>query len=300
MSHRPNVKLVFNPGLKECFITTDSYRLTQVFNNLVTNAIKFTEKGSITVGYDVAGDMLKFYVKDTGMGISEGDIKKLFTRFTKLNSFIQGTGLGLSISRTIVERLGGTMKVESPGRGKGTIFYFTIPNVLDEEEDKTPQAVESDDESRFEALKQKAKSGGLEAGRDNMRNFGTVDASRPSYKYEKKKILVVEDNESNYELFEALLADRFELVHSWDGEDAVRMYAKETPDLVLMDINLPYKNGYEATKEIRMLSSTVPIIAVTAYAQSSDKEKIMKSGFNAYLSKPVEEDKLMAVLRKFL
>lgn len=300
MSNSPNVSLEFKPGLEHCMITTDSYRLTQVFNNLLTNARKFTEKGTITIGYDVQDNMLRFYVKDRGMGISEGDIKKLFTRFTKLNSFIQGTGLGLSISKTIVERLGGSMKVESPGRGKGTTFYFTIPNVLKEEEPKSNAAPESDDEARLQALRQKAKGGESEAQAENSRNFGTVDATLPSYKFEKKKILIVEDNESNAELFDALLADRFELVHAWDGEEAVRTYAKETPDIVLMDINLPYKNGYEATAEIRRLAPNVPIIAVTAYAQQSDKDKIMRSGFNGYLSKPVEEDKLFAALRQFL
>lgn len=300
MSNRPNVKLEIKPGLEQCFITTDSYRLTQVFNNLLTNAMKFTERGYITLGYDLQNDMLRFYVKDTGMGISESDIKKLFTRFSKLNSFIQGTGLGLSISKTIVERLGGTMKVESPGRGKGTTFYFTIPYVLKDDDVKNSQVPESDDESRFEALKQKAKaSGSLNSSSDKVRNFRAVDASMPTYKFDKKKILVVEDNESNSELFDALLSDRFEIVHAWDGEEAVRAYAKETPDLVLMDINLPYKDGYEATSEIRRLSTSVPIIAVTAYAQSSDKEKIMRSGFSAYLSKPIEEDKLIAAISRF-
>ncbi|MDE6023570.1 MAG: response regulator, partial [Muribaculaceae bacterium] len=297
MSNRPNVKLELKPGLDECYISTDSYRLTQVFNNLLTNAIKFTDKGSITMGYDVQGELLRFYVKDTGLGISESDIKKLFTRFTKLNSFIQGTGLGLSISKTIVERLGGTMRVESQGRGLGSTFYFTIPYVLNADDD---EASSMDDGSRFEALKQKAKVGELGVSTDSLRNFGTVDASKPSYKYEKKKLLIVEDTESNSELFDALLEDRFELVHAWDGDEAVRMFAKETPDMVIMDINLPLKDGYEAAAEIRRLAPDVPIIAVTAYAQRSDEEKVMKSGFNAYLAKPVEEEILISTIRRFL
>lgn len=301
MTHRPKVHLEIEPGLDECFVTSDSYRLTQVFNNLLTNAIKFTDNGYIKIGYDVQDNMLRFYVKDTGLGISEADIKKLFTRFTKLNAFIQGTGLGLSISKTIVERLGGTIKAVSPGRGKGTTIYFTIPYVLNEDDSSDKGFIESDDESRFEALKQKAKAGEIETTTtDNVRNFGTVEASNPSYKYEKKKIMIVEDNEGNSELYDALLEDRFELVHAWDGEEAIRTFAKETPDIILMDINLPYKNGYEATAEIRRLAPNVPIIAVTAYAHQSDKEKIMNSGFSAYLSKPIEEDKLIAVIRHFL
>lgn len=300
MSNRPNVKLEIKPGLEECYISTDSYRLTQVFNNLLTNSIKFTEKGSITIGYDVQGDMLRFYVRDTGMGISESDIKKLFTRFTKLNSFIQGTGLGLSICKTIVERLGGTMRVESQGRGLGSTFYFTIPYVLNEDDLKEGETSGLDDGSRFEALKQKAKAGEIDTTTESLRNFGTVDASKPSYKYEKKKILIVEDTESNSELFDEFLEGRFELVHAWDGDEAIRTFAKETPDLVIMDINLPLKDGYEATAEIRRLAPDVPVIAVTAYAQHSDEEKIMRSGFSAYLSKPVEEERLIATIRKFL
>lgn len=299
MSSRPDVQLQVVNGLDQCYITTDSYRLTQVFNNLLTNAIKFTEKGFIKIGYDIQDDMIRFFVKDTGMGISEADIKKLFTRFTKLNSFIQGTGLGLSISKTIVEKLGGTIKVVSPGRGKGTTFYFTVPYVLKDEDAKDDVANESNDESRFEALK-RARAGESEVSSDSLRNFGTVDASKPSYKYEKKKILIVEDNESNSALFDALLEDRFDLVHASDGEEAIRIFARETPDLVLMDINLPYKNGYEATEEIRRLAPTVPIIAVTAYAQQSDKEKILNSGFSSYLAKPIEEDQLIAQIRRYL
>ena len=117
---------------------------------------------------------------------------------------------------------------------------------------------------------------------------------------ERKKILVVEDNESNYQLFSALLEDRYDLVHAKDGEEAVVLYARETPDLILMDINLPYKNGYEATAEIRMLSKAVPIIAVTAYAQKADRERILNSGFDAYISKPVEEDELLREIDRFI
>lgn len=299
MDNRPDVRLEMRPGMDECFISSDPYRITQVLNNLVTNAIKFTERGSITVGYDLTqNNMLRFYVKDTGLGISAAEMPKLFGRFTKLNSFIQGTGLGLSISKAIVEKLGGTMRAESAGRGKGSTFYFTIPYVLNEADINSSEDDTSDDQTRLEALKQKARGASAEA--NNALRGGSVDPSMPSYKHERKKILVVEDNESNYQLFEALLADRFDIVHAKDGEESVRLYARETPDLVLMDINLPYKNGFEATAEIRMLSKTVPIIAVTAYAQRSDKEQILSSGFSAYLSKPIEENELINEIRKFI
>ncbi len=300
ISKKPDVKIEIKLGMDRCFITSDPYRITQVLNNLLTNAIKFTERGTITVGYElIPNNMLRFYVKDTGLGISQADMSKLFTRFTKLNSFIQGTGLGLSISKAIVEKLGGTMRAESAGRGKGSIFYFTIPYVLDESKDSYNQENASSDESRFEALKQKKASAA-----DSLAKVGTqsnmIDLSMPSYKHERKKILVVEDNESNSQLLEEILSDRFDLVRAYDGAEAITLYAKETPDLVLMDLNLPIKDGYQATADIRMLSKTVPIIAVTAYAQRSDRHKVLSSGFNDYLSKPIDEEDLLATIRKYL
>ena len=299
LSRKPEVTIEVKKGMDRCVISSDPYRITQVLNNLLTNAVKFTEKGTITVGYDLVKEtnMLRFYVKDPGLGISQADMAKLFTRFTKLNSFIQGTGLGLSISKTIVEKLGGQMKAESQGRGRGSTFYFTLPYVLDESNDSYEQGPNNNDEVRIAALRQKSKANSdtLNSGQNSL-----VDPSMPSYKHERKKIMVVEDNDSNYQLFKELLSDRFDIVHVVDGEESIRVFAKETPDLVIMDINLPLKDGYQATAEIRMLSKTVPIVAVTAYAQLSDKQKIMSSGFTDYLSKPVEGDELIATIRKYI
>ncbi|MDE6741975.1 MAG: response regulator, partial [Muribaculaceae bacterium] len=287
VSKKPEVKIEIQPGLDNCTITSDPYRLTQVLNNLLTNALKFTDKGTITVGYELMpNNMLRFFVKDPGMGISEGDMAKLFSRFTKLNSFIQGTGLGLSISKTIVEKLGGTMRAESPGRGKGSTFYFTIPYVHDETSNTYNQEYNATDEARFTALRQMAKTSRIDDtdAKDSLKN-SLVDPSLPSYKQERKKIMVVEDNESNLQLLDEILMDRFDIVNAKDGAESVTVFARETPDLVLMDINLPIKDGYQATSEIRRLSKTVPIIAVTAYAQHSDRQKVMESGFNDYISK---------------
>ncbi len=111
----------------QAVIETDSNRLSQVLINLLNNAVKFTPKGCITFGYELREDNVYFYVRDTGIGIPEEDLDKVFTRFTKLNNFVQGNGLGLSISKSIVEKLGGEIGVESAGRGKGTLFWFTLP-----------------------------------------------------------------------------------------------------------------------------------------------------------------------------
>lgn len=301
VTSKPDVKIDVKLGMDKCYITSDPYRITQVLNNLLTNAIKFTDRGTIVVGYElIQNNMLRFFVKDPGQGIAAVDMPKLFTRFTKLNSFIQGTGLGLSISKAIVEKLGGSMRAESQGRGKGSTFYFTLPYVLDESKDNYSQEPYATDEARIEALKKKNLAN---SGQDNSRNSdhnSFVDPSMPSYKYERKKILVVEDNDSNLQLVKEMLEDRFDLVFAKDGEQSMTVFAKETPDLVLMDINLPLKDGYQATADIRRLSKTVPIIAVTAYAQQSDRQKVMTSGFTDYLSKPVDEDDLLAKIRRYI
>lgn len=309
ISRKPDVRIDMTLAMDECVVTSDPYRLTQVLTNLMTNAIKFTERGHIEVGYRLEGDMLRLFVKDTGFGLSESDKSKLFSRFTKLNSFIQGTGLGLSISQAIVDKLGGAMKAESAGRGKGSEFSFTIPFVLKDENLEPKPTEKKSDEERIADLKRKANTQTTANGNVYVKDEETPAASEPSkntnvnissYKHEKKKILVVEDNSSNYMLVEALIDNRYELIHAWDGEEAVRLFAKSAPDLVLMDINLPLKNGYEATAEIRLVSKTVPIIAVTAYAQQQDREKILESGFNAYIAKPVSEDDLLNIIRQFL
>ena len=114
-------------GAPECVVDTDQERVSQVLINLLTNAIKFTPRGSITFGYEVRDKEVYLFVRDTGKGIAHEDIDKLFERFTKLDNFVQGTGLGLSISKSIVEKLGGEIGAESRGPGRGSLFWFTLP-----------------------------------------------------------------------------------------------------------------------------------------------------------------------------
>ena len=114
---------------------------------------------------------------------------------------------------------------------------------------------------------------------------------------EKLTLLVAEDNESNYLLFETILSNDYNLIHAWDGREAVDLFKQHQPNIIIMDINMPNMDGYEATREIRKVSKTVPIIAVTAYAFASDKERIMENGFNGYVSKPVNANKLKSELK---
>ena len=124
----PDVQIVFTERANQCIINTDRIRLSQVIINFTNNALKFTSKGSIEMGYRIkeASDEIYFYVKDTGIGIPADKIDKVFERFVKLNSFIKGTGLGLAICRVIVERLGGVIGAESK-EGEGSCFWFKIP-----------------------------------------------------------------------------------------------------------------------------------------------------------------------------
>lgn len=263
---KPGVMLNCILGLNECTLQTEPNRLSQVLINLLTNASKFTTVGNITFGYQLNGMELYFFVQDTGIGISAENQTRLFQRFSKLNDFAQGTGLGLSISRGIVEKMGGRIGCESDGEGKGSKFWFTIPYVPMVKEEQP-------------VIEDKPKN---------------------VVKQEEITILVAEDNESNYLLFQSILESKYRLLHAWDGCEAVDLYKEHRPQVIIMDINMPNMDGYEATREIRKLSETVPIIAVTAYAFASDKKRILESGFNSYVSKPINADKLIQELKSIM
>ena len=256
------VKLEFVEPAGPCMAYTEKNRLSQLMINLVTNAIKFTEKGSIRFGYEMRENELYFYVTDTGCGIPKDKQQNIFGRFVKLNSFAQGTGLGLSICKTLMDHMGGRIGVESE-EGKGSTFWFTLPYKPAVKEDK----------------KQMPK-----------------DIQPVSIERNKLTILVAEDSASNYKLFESILKYDYHLIHAWDGMEAVEMFRKHNPQIVLMDINMPVMDGYEATREIRKYSAKIPIIAVTAFAYASDEQKVMESGFDGYMPKPINAKLLKAQL----
>ena len=253
-----NVAISYKREMPDCLVNIEKNRLTQIITNLINNAIKFTEKGSITFGYHLKDtDFLYFYVSDTGCGIPEDKLDSIFGRFVKLNNFAQGTGLGLSICQTIVEHLGGQIGVTSK-ENVGSTFWFTLPY---KPVDKLP------DRKSIPYKVKKAEK-------------------------EKLKILIAEDNESNYKLFYSILRNNYEIIHAWDGEEAVELFKKHSPHLILMDINMPKMNGYESAEKIKEIAPAIPIIAVTAYAYADDEQNILNSGFDAYTSKPINAQKL--------
>lgn len=269
IEHSP-VEIICTTSLPFCHIRSEKNRLMQVLINMLTNASKFTEQGSISIGYRLQEDrMLYFYVTDTGCGIPLDKKETVFGRFVKLDSFKQGTGLGLSICETIVRKLGGRIGVDSE-LGKGSTFWFTIPY--------NPVAV-----APTQVLEDKLSPSEME--------IVTKD---------KLKIMIAEDVLSNYKLFESILKHDYQLIHASNGQEAVELFKEHRPHLILMDINMPVLNGYEAVSEIRKLSSTVPIIAVTAYAFESDEQHILHSGFNAYTSKPINANALKMKIKALL
>lgn len=234
--------------------------MMQVLINFVTNAIKFTDEGSIRFGYRLENDnaSIRFYVTDTGCGISEENLPKIFGRFIQLNNFVQGTGLGLAISEMIVKHMGGEIGADSV-LGGGSTFWFTLPY----------KPAEKDESA---CVGQNA----------------AVDRHPASiHDTENIKILIAEDNESNYRLFEAILKKRYTIIHAWNGQEAVDLFAKEHPHLVLTDIRMPVLDGYEVRVRIRQQDQSVPVIAVTAFSQSEDKKRIFAAGFDEFVSKPV-------------
>ncbi|HPQ35074.1 MAG TPA: ATP-binding protein [Tenuifilaceae bacterium] len=262
----------FSTGLanNECVIETDDTRLRQIITNLLGNAFKFTKQGFVKFGYMPKGDFLEFFVEDSGVGVPQEMKNLIFNIFrqveTELSRQTGGTGLGLSISKALVNKMGGEISVES-SPNEGSKFTFTIPyNTSTEKKYLTS-----------EFMTEQPKGG-------------------------KKKILITEDNEINYLYFKQLLT-QINAEFSWaaNGLEAVEMVrSNPSIDLVLMDIKMPVKDGLEATREIKKIRNDLPIIAQTAYAFESDKEKALAAGCDDYISKPINRDRLIEMLSKYL
>ena len=259
------VKLVYNKNPEDVITQTDGNRVAQVLTNLLNNAQKFTRSGEISFGYIKKENQIEFFVKDTGMGIAPENIGKIFNRFIKLNSFIQGTGLGLPICRMILENMGGEIHVQST-LNQGTEFVFMLPW-------KPAKLNQSSD-------------------------VPTSHNSRVGNN--KATILVAEDVESNFLLLETILGKTYHLLHAQNGREAVEMFQKEKPDLILMDLKMPEMDGIEATQLIRHQSQTIPIIALTAFAYEADKENALRAGCDDFLVKPVSISLLKKALEKYI
>jgi len=261
----------------KAFIMTDREKVYAVLTNLVKNAIKFTQTGSVELGYTKKKDFFEFYVKDSGPGIPADHEEIIFGRFMQstndLTRIYEGAGLGLSISKSYVEMLGGKIWVENNeaknGSTTGATFFFTIP--------------------ALPVKKPKADS------ENNPFENGAND--EPG----KLNILVVENDEISKMLLITMVEGLSrKILKARTGVEAVDV-CQENPDidLVLMDINMPEMDGYEATREIRKFNKDVIIIAQTAYALVGDREKAIAAGCNNYISKPISRAKLRKMIRNY-
>lgn len=276
---RTEISLKFKkPGEEELVFMADSLRIKQVLINLINNAIKNVERGTIEFGYKLPEDnFVEFFVSDTGVGISSDKHESIFDRYGHVSdSFITsygGSGLGLSLSKGLVELMGGKIWMSSE-IGKGTVFCFSVPfthTIIKRE--PQPQKTQVTAEPKKE----------------------TIDWS-------KYLVLIAEDEETNYLfLYEVLKRTRVKLLWAHNGVEAVEI-VKNTPeiDLVLMDLKMPGMNGYEATKLIRLMMPDMPVIAQTAYAMSDERERSIESGCNDYLTKPIKPSLLLSVIKKYL
>lgn len=254
-------------------INTDREKVYAILTNLVKNAIKYTEKGSIEFGYNKKDKYLEFYVKDTGIGIPKNRQKAIFERFIQADiagkNAYQGAGLGLSISKSYVEMLGGKIWVQSE-EDKGSVFYFTLPYHKETIEESSIQ-----------------------------KEVISTDEVLP---VNKLKILIVEDDKTS-ELLISIIVMKFatEIINVRNGKEAVETCLNSPNiDLVLMDIQMPDMDGYEATRQIRKFNKDVIIIAQTAYALEGDMEKAYEAGCNDYITKPINSDELEMKIRKFI
>jgi len=271
-------------------VVGDPGRLNQILINLVGNAVKFTERGQIVVSVAVQSQAdqevcLQFSVRDTGIGISPQDRQRIFDAFNQADSSMSrrfgGTGLGLSISSQLVEMMHGEIFVESE-LGAGSTFHFTarFPLGVDHPQGVPRQNAESP-LVRVPVVSDKASS--------------------PSAPWQSLRILLAEDNVVNQHVAVKMLEHlRHEVVVAGNGAEAVGKYAEGVFDLVLMDVQMPQMNGFEATARIRDLQQSsgrrVPIIAMTAHAMKGDRERCLEAGMDAYVSKPIDSKWLRTVI----
>lgn len=267
---KENVQLISELPAEDYIICSEKNRLTQVVSNFLNNACKFTTSGYIKMGYEQVPEGLRFFVSDTGKGISKENLPYVFERFRKFDSFVQGTGLGLSICETIVQRLEGEIGVESE-EGKGSTFWFVIPyesGILEESPAVSEQTV--------------------------------IAGKNKKNKEEKKILLIAEDNDSNFFLLYNILKNRYRIERALNGREAVALSAVLRPDLILMDIKMPVMDGLEATKNIRKVDPEIPIIILTANAFDEDKKQAFDAGCSDYLAKPLNVGQLNELLEKYL
>ncbi len=259
-------------------MVTDENRLTQIFSNLISNALKHTSKGSVIFGYNLIDDnqRIEFYVKDTGSGIDPKFIDHIFDVYASKDAEHQkGFGLGLALCKIIVEKMDGSIKVKSEV-DKGSIFTFELPF-----------------HGTIGGLSTSSRANTSNA---NMRTLRVSTCSNENM----KTILVAEDEESNYELVRIVLQKRYRLLRAHNGIEAVTINEDEKPDMILMDIRMPQMGGLDATRIIKEVNPEVPVIALSAYAFEENIREAKAAGCNDFLAKPFRVEDLVEIVKKYI
>ena len=266
------LSLTFLPALDrfQSTIFVDNHKLNGVLINLIKNAIKYTDAGSITFGYILKDAFIEFFVEDTGIGVPEARQEAIFDRFIQADSgnsrAFEGLGLGLSISKAYVKAMGGEICLSSV-EGKGSKFLFTIPH------------------------KSSSKKN-IKLALDTEENICTKKI------FTDLTILIAEDDDVISLYYKAILEDLFcKIIYAENGKEAIEIFNGNSEiDLILMDIKMPLMDGYTATREIRKFNKDVIIIAQTAYAFKGDREAALKAGCDEYMSKPIKREKLLEMI----
>ena len=284
------------------YLVLDELRVRQVLINLLGNSIKFTNEGEIEliiqkVGSRKKREIIRFLVRDTGIGISHSNLKKIFQAFSQEDNSITrkfgGTGLGLTISNRILQLMNSKLTVQSVV-GEGSTFSFNLESVVVEE----PRKV---DEDLYQPNRDSVSIG-------EQPNSGvSMDAVLLSGKSKDDplKILIAEDNDTNRFLIKIILLNLYPnaaILEAKNGDEAVKIFISENPDVILMDVQMPLKSGYESTKEIRKRKGgdKVPIIACTAGALKGEREKCLEAGMNDYIGKPIVKESVERVMNKWV
>jgi PAS domain S-box-containing protein len=273
-SNNIDLKLIVNDKILDQIIKTDANKLKQILINLLKNALKFTSEGFVHYGCEPVSEngssFLQFFVKDTGIGIAKDKQELIFDIFRQAEDCntrkYGGTGIGLSVAKRLAELLGGRIWVESE-QNQGSSFYFTIP--VEPTNDGGPN--KSNNEEKL-------------------------------YTDSKELILIVEDDVTSFEYIKTVLKKSgFNYLWAKNGEEALAFCAENRNiSLLLMDMNMPVMDGYEATKKIKKLNPSLPIIAQTAYAVAGDKEKIISTGCDDYIPKPIKTNELLSKIEQVL
>ena len=270
------LKLVWNRPNMNVVLNTDQNRISQVFSNLISNALKHTTEGSITYGYRLINDgqEVEFFVTDTGSGIDPEDLKHIFDAYVSRDAENQnGYGLGLTLCKTIVERMDGTITVQSK-LGVGSTFRFILP---------------------FEGT-----IGGVTKNSRTTTNSRTIRSTTKTDLRNAPLILVAEDEDSNFELVRIVLSKRYRLLRAVNGIEAVTFCEEEHPDLILMDIRMPDMNGLDATRIIKEVNHDIPVVALSAYAFDENIREAKQAGCDEFMAKPFRVEDLIDMVEKYV